>query len=129
MKELIEGDIRTANLYKSVCVAGFDLGTRFPIPRVESTFDFRRKITMSTLPIYDLTSKTSLCYVWNETIGVHGANEFSSCLWRFIESKVKEGITDFRFYTSIPRPVNRNKMLFSMYTRAAQRYNVVITHR
>ena len=58
-----------------------------------------------------------------------GANEIGTCVFIFIEMMVKIGVKEFRFWSDNCGGQNKYQFLFSMYTHAAAKFQVVITHK
>lgn len=67
--------------------------------------------------------------MWPEVNGKHGACEVASCLLKFIETKIKDGAKEFRFWSDNCAIQNRNRIVFSFYTYVAKKYGVTISHR
>lgn len=130
VRRLMAEDKESAISDESICTACFGVEKTLTTPRFNASMAYyTRKLNIYNFTVYELASHQGTCHVWNETIGGKGANEISSCLWRFIEQKVNGGVKDFRFYSDNCGAQNRNKMLYSMYSRAAKKFDIVITHR
>jgi hypothetical protein len=115
---------------KTKCMAAFDLQKVLICPRSEtSVMYYKSKLSIFNFTIWDENEKEGHCYLWNETEGQKGANEVATNVYDFIQKKVKDGTQEFFFYSDGPTGQNKNRMVFSMYLTAAQKFNVKITHR
>lgn len=92
-------------------------------------FYYKRKLSCFNFTVFDMGKKKGFCYMWDESIGKRGANEVSSCLFHFIEQNAKKGIKEFRFWSDNCAGQNRNRIVYSLYVYAAQKFNVSIYHR
>ena len=79
--------------------------------------------------MFEHHSKQGYCYVWDQTVAAKAAIEVASCLFKFIEAKVADGIKEFIFYSDNCWSQNKNKFVFSMYNMATFRFDIKITHR
>lgn len=114
----------------SIVAAVFDFEKVLSCPYGDvSTFYYKRKLSCLNFTVYDLGKKKGICYMWDETEGKRGANDVSSCLLNYIDKHVKEGATEFRFWSDNCTGQNRNRIVFSLYLYAAKKYNITITHR
>lgn len=69
--------------------------------------------------IFDAGLKIATCYMWDETVVKRSANEVASCLFSFVDNKVKAGVKDFRFWSDNCAGQNRNRIVFlCTYMRA-----------
>lgn len=88
-----------------------------------------RSIHTHNFTVFDLASKEGYFYMWPEVNGKHGACKVASCLLKFIETKIKDGAKEFRFWSDNCAGQNRNLIVFSFYTYVAKKYGVTISHR
>ena len=86
-------------------------------------------MSVYNLTIVDSSLKKAYCYMWDESEASRGANEIASCTCDFVEMKVKEGITEFHFWTDNCSAQNKNKYLYSLYTYLCSKYNVKIYNK
>ena len=87
------------------------------------------KLNVWNFTIFDLAKHIGTCHVWNETIGYRGRNEISSFVWEFFKEQSQEGVTDFMIYSDSCSGQNKNRIIFSMYMKAASEMNIKIRHR
>lgn len=114
----------------TLCTVTFDLQKVLPCPRSDtSVFFYRNKLSLYDFTVFDNCSRIANCYMWDETRAKRGSNEIGSCLLLFIETMVKEGKKEFRFYSDSCTGQNRNRFIFAMFLYAATKYGVKITHR
>jgi len=125
---LKKADKKSASATK--CVACFDLQKVLNCPSSQvSLFFYKNKVSLYNFTIFDLRLKEGHCYLWDETIAQKGSNEVGTNVFQFVQAKVQEGIKEFVFYSDGPSGQNRNRMVFSMYMIASQKFQVKITHR
>lgn len=111
-------------------VACFDLEKVLNIPQSEvSIFHYKRKYPVYNFTIYNILEKKGYCYVWHCQIAKRGAIEIARCLWSFIQAHVELGIKNISFYSDSCAGQNRNRFVFAMFSLAAKKYNIKITHR
>lgn len=82
-------------------------------------FYYKRKLSVHDFTVFDLARQEGYCYMWPEINCSHGACEVASCLSKFIENKVKNGATEFMFWSDNCAGQNRNRIVFSFYIYAA----------
>ena len=58
-----------------------------------------------------------------------GSNGMSSCVLDFIETKAKDEVKEFHFWSDNCNAQNKNQFLFPMYSMACQKFDVKIIHR
>lgn len=120
--------ILDASKSKSIIIACFDLEKIFNLPQSNvGILYYKRKLKIMNFTIYDMFTHQGYCYVWNETEGKKGANEISSALLKFIEQKVNEGFSDFRFFSDSCGGQNKNQHLFTMFMIVSAKYNIKIS--
>lgn len=123
-------DKEKAKQDKTICYGIFDLQKVLICPKVDnSAAYYMRKLNVLNFTVYDVLKHQGFCYPWDESEAARGANEIATCVFFFIEIKVKEGILVFIFWSDNCGGQNKNKYLFSMYTYAAAKFNVNIYHR
>lgn len=123
-------DKQRAVLNASVCTINFDLQKVLTTPHAEiGPLYYISKVWVWNFTIYEMSSHRSWCNVWNETVGCRGSNEIASFLWKFINGKSKTGVKEFMLYSDNCGGQNRNKMVFSMFVKAAIDLEINVTHR
>ena len=129
-RKLLVQNVEEAKTKSFINVACFDLQKVLTIPKSNnSSFYYSRKLAAFNFTIYDVAKKEGFCYVWNESIGNRGADEIASFVYNYILMKKTEGVTEFHFYSDSCGGQNRNKIIFSMYSKVAEELGVKITHR
>lgn len=112
------------------CVACFDLQKVLRCPKSEvSMYFYKNTLSLLNFTIFDLRLKEGHCYLWNETEALKGANEVATNVFSFIQERARSGTEEFIFYSDGPSGQNRNRMVFSMFLIACQKYRVSIVHR
>ncbi|CAF4819823.1 unnamed protein product [Pieris macdunnoughi] len=76
-----------------------------------------------------LGSRQGYCFSWHQQTAKRGANEISSCVFKFIEDTVGEGVKDYRFWSDNCGGQNRNRIVFLMYMIASSKFSIDISHR
>lgn len=129
-RQLKDEDKKNASNNSSLCVASFDLQKVLSTPKAEtSVLYYRRKLAIYNFTIFNMGLKEGFCYIWNETTAKRGANEISSCLWKFIQRMCANGTQEIIFYSDNCGGQNRNRMVFATYAVAEKAFHVKITHR
>lgn len=125
-------DIKKAKSDPSIYVYHFDLQKILLTPKAAvSNLYYMCKLTVYNMTIYDLTSHSGICNVWNETNGQRGSNEIGSILMAHVKKKLKEDsrIKKIVFVSDNCSGQNKNQFIFSMLYFIAMRYNIQIVHR
>lgn len=129
-RALKTADKEEGNSDSNLCVVSFDLQKVLPCPHSDtSVFFYRNKLSLYNFTVFDNCNRIAWCYMWDETRAQRGSNEIGSSLLLFIEAMVKQGKTEFRFYSDSCSEQNRNRFIFAMFLYAATKYGVKITHR
>ncbi|KAE8752688.1 hypothetical protein FOCC_FOCC000428 [Frankliniella occidentalis] len=129
-KEVKDYSRSEANSDGRVKVICFDLQKVFFCPKSEvGEFFYKRKISAYNFTVFDCTKKSATCFVWDQTIGGRGAVEISSCVYEFIKREVENGVKEFIIFSDSCWSQNKNKILFTMYYTACQKFQIKIIHR
>lgn len=113
-----------------ICTAMFDFQKINNTPHAEiSVLYYKRKLSVYNFTVFDAGLKEATCYMWDETIARRGANEVASCLFSFVNDKVKDGVKDFRFWSDNCAGQNRNRIVFFMYLYVSNTFKVDVCHR
>lgn len=128
-RQLKNTDKEKAKLHREFCAAVFDLEQVLPVPKsnVGLTY-YKLKLSTYNFTVYNLANGDGFCYMWYESIGRRGSTEVGSCLLRFINHNIHQGVNQFSFYSDNCSGQNRNKFLFTMYSFLAQKHNIIIRH-
>lgn len=94
-----------------------------------STFYYKRKLSVYNFTIFDIGHRQGYCFCWHQQTAKRGANEIASCVYKFIEQTVKDGIKEYRFWSDNCGGQNRNRIVFLMYMMASYKYKIQISHR
>lgn len=128
-RNLKNADKEKAKEHASFCAAVFDLQQVLAVPKTEvGVAYYKLKMSTFNFTVFNLASKEAFCYMWHECIGKRGSSEIGSCLLLFIEHHVRNGITEFSFFSDNCPGQNRNKFLFSLYNYVTQKYSIKIQH-
>ncbi|CAH0555186.1 unnamed protein product [Brassicogethes aeneus] len=130
-RELKEADkLRAADKNEKFSVCCFDLQQVIQIPQSNtSVFYYKLKLSTFNLSIFDMATKEGFCFIWHEQIGKRGANEISSCVYRFLMEKANAGYKEVTLYSDNCIGQNKNRMIVSMYYYISKKYNISICHR
>ncbi|XP_037300938.1 uncharacterized protein LOC119191153, partial [Manduca sexta] len=113
-----------------ILTAAFDLQKCLNVPHGNvSTFYYKRKLSLYNFTIFNMGSHQGYCFSWHQQTAKRGANEISSCVFKFIEDTVGEGVKDYRFWSDNCGGQNRNRIVFLMYMLASLKFNIDISHR
>lgn len=113
-----------------ILTAAFDLQKCLNVPHGNvSTFYYKRKLSLYNFTVFNLGSRKGYCFSWHQQTARRGANEIASCVYKFIEETVVEGIKDYRFWSDNCGGQNRNRIVFLMYMLASSKFNIDISHR
>lgn len=111
-------------------VITFDLQKVFLCPKSDvGEFFYKSKLSCYNFTVFDCTVKEAHCYCWDQTIGDRGANEMSSCVYRYITELVKKGVNEIHIYSDSCSAQNKNQFLFSMYFWLSRKLKIKIIHR
>lgn len=109
--------------------AVFDLQQVLPVPKSNVGVSYYKlKLSTYNFTIYNLSSKECQCFMWNECIARRGSSEIGSCILKFVECHVKNGVKEFSFFSDNCSGQNRNKYLFALYSYLSQKYVIKIRH-
>lgn len=94
-----------------------DLQKCLPTPSLSNSQAFYlRKLWTLNLTIFDATTGKSFCAMWDETVGARGANEVSSCVYKWAMSEiVGTEIEEITIWTDNCAGQNRNLVLAMCY--------------
>lgn len=84
----------------------------------------RRKLATYNLSVFDLALKNGYCYMWHEGVAKRGANNISSCIWRYI--KTNSTRKEFVFFSDNCGGQNKNRTIAAMYMHAVATLKVDI---
>lgn len=81
---------RAKDPLNDVTVISFDLMKTMPTPVLSTGIVYykRQRLTYN-LGIYNLSTKESYMYVWNESVASRGPEEIGSCIIDFVEKYVR----------------------------------------
>lgn len=72
-----------------------------------------------------MVTRTTTCYVWNQTVAKRGSNEISSCLKLYIESLPPPVKTIYLFADNCPGQ-SKNRFIIQMLTLMANKRNITV---
>ncbi|GFO25542.1 hypothetical protein PoB_005204700 [Plakobranchus ocellatus] len=74
------------------CAAVFDLQQVIYTPKSHhSSIFYKRRLANYSFTIFDLQSQEGRCFLWHEGIARRGANEISTCIYKFLQEKDSDG--------------------------------------
>jgi len=133
-KTLKDDDKKAPQRDSRIVYACYDLQKVMTLPKCPvGQLYYLRKLNVFNFTIWALygKGKIRLCYVWNESESLRGANEVASAVFKFIEEMVERfEVKEFRFWSDNCSGQNKNRYLlyvYSMYTVAAK-FDVTIIH-
>ncbi|CAH1111545.1 unnamed protein product [Psylliodes chrysocephalus] len=87
----------------NICVYSYDLQAVLPTPCGDvNAFYYKSKLSTLNFTIFDLKDKKGYCYLWHEAIAKRGANEISSCVYKFIADHKERDMEKRRVLKSGP---------------------------
>ena len=92
-----------------------------------SALYYKTKLKVHNFIVFDLQSKDAFCYLWHEAEGGLNADDFSSVIVHFIETKVPE--SELILYSDGCTYQNRNNILANALISLAIRRNMVIIQK
>ena len=93
------------------------------------TFFYKNKLSIYNFTVFTLSLLKGLCCLWNQTEAKRGSNEIATNIFLYIERMAKEGYERMSFYSDNCGGQNKNRNVFCMYTIAAKKWKVDISHR
>ncbi|XP_075156569.1 uncharacterized protein LOC142229878 [Haematobia irritans] len=100
---------------KSVKMYTFDLQQCLQTPHLNaSVFFYKRPLWTFNLTIHDGETNMASCFIWNETIAKRGANEISSCIFKFLK-KIPNYVKHIILYSDSCPGQNRNSYICAMF--------------
>ncbi|KAK7600988.1 hypothetical protein V9T40_008429 [Parthenolecanium corni] len=134
-----EKDQDKAKINENFLVAVYDLQAVLPVPRGDvSVFYYKSKLNSYNFTISQLQSDKTHCYLWHEGEGNRGAEEIASCVFKFIETTVKERAEednsddfDIVFYSDNCCGQQKNKFMVALYMFALKKFEKInsISHK
>ena len=113
-----EADKIEAHGDNSKHVACFDLQKVLTVPAGDiSVLYYKSKLATYNFTVYDMANKKGSCFMWYETIGARGANEISTCVFKYISS-LPEEVKTITFFSDNCGGQNRNHIISAMYLKA-----------
>ena len=130
---LKESDKQAALANPDIVYACYDLQKVMNLPKSPvGRLYYLRKLNVYNFTIWAVhgRKKTRICFVWDETEYLRGAQQVLSAVYMFIEEMWRlYRVKEFRFWSDNCSGQNKNKFLYSMYTKAAATFGVKIQHR
>jgi len=110
-------------------VSCYDLQSVLTTPAAKvSNFYYARKFATYNLTVYSLGENEANCFVWNEDQGKRGANEISTCIYKYLIQNCLQ--KDTIFYSDNCSGQQKNKFMISLYLYAINYLDIPsITHK
>ncbi|KAJ8969097.1 hypothetical protein NQ314_001929 [Rhamnusium bicolor] len=114
LKSQDEEEAKKSNLKKMVVMV--DLQKCLPTPCLSNSRSFYlRKLWTLNLTIHCDTTGQSYCMIWDETLGLRGGNEISSCIIKWALQNLNENVEELTIWSDNCSGQNRNKMIIPAY--------------
>lgn len=108
MKEMAKQDPK-------LCAAVFDLQQVIYTPKSNhSSIFYKRRLANYNFTIYDLHSGEGRCFLWHEGVAKRGANEISTCIYKFLQEMDADGKEQVTLFCDGCVGQNKNSVLHSM---------------
>lgn len=110
-------------------VSCYDLQSVLTTPATKvSNFYYARKFATYNLTVYSLGENEANCFVWNEDQCKRGANEISTCIYKYLIQNCLQ--KDTIFYSDNCSGQQKNKFMISLYLYAINYLDIPsITHK
>lgn len=121
---------RMAKNHGDICAIKFSMHKELSTPcsKDSNPLVYMPKLAVFHLMLHDLETDSRTSYLWNETVGTKFTNEIPSILWRFIEERSAQGVTEFFFFGDNFGNESLAKIIFSMFVKAAAVFSLNITY-
>lgn len=97
-------------------VVMFDMEKCLPTPSLKNTQAFYlRKLWVLNETIYDSTTETAHCMMWDESVGARGGNEVASCIVKWAQNSLPSEVKKITFWSDNCTGQNRNIMIVFCY--------------
>nr|CAH7712759.1 unnamed protein product [Callosobruchus chinensis] len=104
----------TATGSENIC-AVFDLQQVIYLPILnDSKVFFKNRLINFNLTIYNLGTKDCYCYTWHEGISKRGANEISTCVYKFLLQCDTQGVKTVSLFADGCPAQNKNSVMAAM---------------
>ncbi|KAJ8936756.1 hypothetical protein NQ314_012176 [Rhamnusium bicolor] len=114
LKSQDKEEAKKSNLKKMVVMV--DLQKCLPTPCLSNSRSFYlRKLWTLNLTIHCDTTGQSYCMIWDETLGLRGGNEISSCIIKWALQNLNEKVEELTIWSDNCSGQNRNKMIIPAY--------------
>lgn len=96
-----------------------------------SSLYYRKKLVVHNFTIYKVKTKEAYCFLWNETKGAVGANEFATIIYNFIdkESRDLHRQEEIILYSDGCAGQNRNAVLSNALLHLAKENNITVVQK
>ncbi|GFN92911.1 hypothetical protein PoB_001941700 [Plakobranchus ocellatus] len=98
-----------------ICAAVFDLQQVIYTPKSHhSSIFYKRRLANYNFTIFDQQSQEGRCFLWHEGITRRGANEISTCIYKFLQEKDSDATEEVILFCDGCVGQNKNSLLPSM---------------
>ncbi|GFO42350.1 DNA repair protein rhp54 [Plakobranchus ocellatus] len=115
VRQVKEEAKKMASENPKICAAVFDLQQVIYTPKSHhSSIFYKRRLANYNFTIFDLQSQEGRCFLWHEGIARRGANEISTCIYKFLQEKDSDGTEEVILFCDGCVGQNKNSVLPSM---------------
>ena len=93
-----------------------------------SAIFFKTKLQVHNYTVYDMCSKDVTCFVWNGAEGGLTANEFASCLFKYLE-KHRDTFDTVIIYSDGCTYQNRNRIMATALRHFSTKYSKIVEQK
>lgn len=92
-----------------------------------SAMYYKTKLAVHNFTIFDLTTKETICYVWNEAQGGLSGNEFATCIFKHLEKDLS--FDKYIIYSDGCTYQNRNSVMSTALRHFARKHEKIVIQK